>query len=399
MDRWLEKDLTIKVLSVILALAMWFQVTSEQNPLTTRTFKSVPVKPQNLDQSLVLIDLAPKTISATIQGQRRVVNALKEEDITAFVDLKAMEAGKASLPVDVVLPRAVQLVEVLPNQVTVTADSSVKKRVRVEIRSMGSPAEDYMALPGQTKVTDVTIEGPRSRVSLVAKAVADVDVTGAAADVVRTVPLRALDVDGKEIKDVTVQPKAIEVRIPMRKLPPAKTVAVKVDILGPPKEGFKVTAMQSEPQTVRIRGPAEVLAKIDTVLTRPVDIRGVASDFDRQIEILLPPGISLVEPKSVLARVSIAEDRIEKTIAKVPVQVKHLPATLKWSVTPSDVSVTVEGQRAIVEKLGPKNIEVFVDALGLYEGDHGVSIQVSLPQGVALVSTSVDVVTLNIRKK
>jgi len=399
LDRWLEKDITIRVISVVLALALWFQVTAEQNPLTTRTLKSVTVKAENLDQGLVLIDMAPRTIAVTVQSQRRIVNSLKDEDIQAFVDLKTMESGKASLTIDVTLPWGVQLVEVLPNQVTVTADTMARKKVRIEVRVMGNPAEDFMALPGQPRIVETTVEGPRSRVGLVSRAVADVDVAGASQDAVKNVPLRALDIDGREVKDVSFQPKSVEVRVPMRKLPPAKVVNIKAEIQGPPKEGFKVSAVQADPTTVRIRGPAEVLAKIESVVTNPLDVRGVATDFDRQVEVVLPAGVSLVEPRTVLVRASIVEDRTEKTIAKVPIIVKNVSQAYKWTLIPADIALTVEGRRIAIDKLNPKTVEVWVDALGLFEGEHTLSAQVSLPAGVVLTAISSDTVTLTLKKR
>jgi YbbR domain-containing protein len=399
LDKWLEKDITIRVLSIVLALTLWFQVTSEQNPLTSRTFKSINLNVRNLDKSLVLVDFVPKTITVTLQGQRRAMSLLEDSNISAGVDLKAMEPGKASLPIDVTLPNGVQLVEVLPGQASITADTFLRKKVKVEVRPTGNPAEDYAPLTGVPKVTEATVEGAKSRVALVVKALVDVDITGATGDVIRTVPLRVLDVDGQEIKDVQAQPKVVEARVPMRKLPPAKMVTVKPETQGPTKEGFKVGSLTAEPQTVKIRAPQEALQKITAVSTRPIDVTGVSAGFDRQVDIVIPPGVSLVEPKSVQVKVSIVEDRAEKTIAKVPVTVRNASTTFSASVTPAEVSVTIEGLRVVVEKVTAKSLEVFVDALGLFEGEFGVNVQVVLPNGINLTGLSSDIVKLTLKRR
>ncbi len=399
MDKWLEKDITIRILSIVLALALWFQVSSEQNPFVSRTFKLIDLKVQNLDKALVLVDVVPKTITVTLQGQRRAMNLLKETDVSAAVDLKAMEPGKASLPIDVVLPTGVELVEVLPGQASVTADTFLRKKMKIEVRPTGNPAEDFASQAGIPKVTEATIEGAKSRVALVAKIVADVDVAGANGDVTRTVPLRILDMDGQEIRDVQVSPKTVEARVPMRKLPPAKTVSVKPEVQGPPKEGFKVGSLATEPLSVRIRASQDVLQKVTTVSTRPIDVTGVSADFDRQVDIVLPPGVSMVEPRFVQVKVAIVEDRAEKTIAKVPVTVRNASAAFTATISPSEVSVTIDGLRIVVDKVTAKSLEVFVDALGLFEGEYQTNIQVVLPNGVTLKGLSNETVRLTLKRR
>ncbi len=399
MDKWLEKDITIRVLSIVLALALWFQVSSEQNPFVSRTFKSINLKVQNLDKALVLVDVVPKTVTVTLQGQRREMNLLKETDVSVAVDLKAMEPGKASLPIDVALPVGVELVEVLPGQASVTADTFLRKKMKVEVRPTGNPAEDFAAQAGIPKITEAMIEGAKSRVALVARVVADVDITGANGDVTRTVPLRILDMDGQEIRDVQVSPKTVEARVPMRKLPPAKTVSVKPEVQGPPKEGFKVGSLVAEPVSVKIRASQEVLQRVTTVSTRTIDVTGVSADFDRQVDIVLPPGVSMVEPRSVQVKVAIVEDRAEKTIAKVPVTVRNASAAFTTTVSPVEVSITIEGLRIVVDKVTVKSLEVFVDALGLFEGEYQTNVQVVLPNGIALTGLSNETVRLTLKRR
>jgi YbbR domain-containing protein len=304
------------------------------------------------------------------------------------------------VPIEISVPKGISITETTPAQASVTADTVNRKRLRLEVRSVGNPAEDYMALAGQaTRTTDVTVEGPKTRVALVTRVVADVDITGATTDVTKTATIRALDVDGREIRDVTMNPKSVEAKIPMRKLPPAKTVTVKAEVSGLPKEGYKVSGVQVEPASIRIRGPAEIIAKIDSVSAAPVQVKGLATDFDRQSDIVLPPGVSMAEPKTVTVKVSIAEDRVEKTIQKVPVQVRNLSAAYKWTSTPTEINITVEGKRALVDRLTAKTTQVFVDAIGLLEGDYSLYIQTNLPEGVVLQAMSADTLVLRVRKK
>jgi len=383
-DRLFERDITVRVLSVIIALGLWFLVTAEQNPLTLRTFRTVEVKSQYLDKDLVLIDIEPKTIAVTVQSQRRTVDALKDGDIVAFVDLSSVLPGRAAVPIDIILPRGVQLVDASPNQVNVVADTISRRLVKVEVRAVGTPHEDFVAQPAEIEVQEVIVEGPRTNVGIVSRVVADVDISNATADIEREVSLRLLDIDGREVPDVRSQPEQVLVRVPMRKLPPSKIVRVEAETFGPPQLGYRVESLVAEPATVKIRGPLDVLIRVDSVGTTPVDVTGVASDFDRQVEVRMPPGVSSVEPKQVLVKVHIVEDRIEKQIENVPVTVRNLSADLNHSLEPSEISVVVEGPRELIDRMDSRYVEAIVYATGLGAGEHLLYVQVSLPPGAVL---------------
>ena len=400
MNSWLEKDFSLKVISVLVGIVLWFQVTTEQNPITPRSFTNVPVKIVNLENGMIVMETLPASVRVTAQSQKRVISGVTDEQVTATVDLKGAETGSTQFPVRVTLPPGVDLVETVPERVSVTLDVEGSKQLKPEITIAGTPNENFVAGGVELKTPEVTLNGPRTRLQAVQKVVGSVDVAGATADVTRSIDLRAVDAEGREVKMVTVSPKQIEVRVAMRPLPPAKMVQVIPHVVGSPRAGFRVAEVTTVPKEVRVRGPAERLNVLTSIRTYGVDISGQSYDYDKQVELVLPTGFS-VEQKSVLVRVAIVEDRIKRTFQALPVRIQNVsPGQYRFSMSPVSVDVTVEGRRDQVEALTAEDvqqkIQPFINASGLGAGTHELRVQVPVPDEFSLERVTPENVTLTL---
>ncbi|MCR4398960.1 MAG: CdaR family protein [Firmicutes bacterium] len=378
MNKMLENDLTIKIISLFVAVVLWVQVTADQNPVTQRTFVNVPLEAANAEAGTVVMEMTPIVVRVTAQSQKAIISKVAEGEIKAVCNLKGLDAGRSVVPVSVTLPQGLELVEVVPGQATVFLDVEVPKVFKPEIKVTGAPSEDFVVGAVELKTTEVTVTGPKTRVQLVQKVTGSVDVTNASGDVSGSVEIRAVDSDGREVKNVTVSPRTAEVRVVMRQLPPAKYVQVKPSVVGTVRPGFRVVEVTSEPKIVKVRGPAESLQGLTSIRTWNVDVTGQSYNVEKQVELIVPAGFS-VEQKTVTVKVAIGEDRIEKTFQQIPIRIRNLSPGLKWSLNPSSVAVTVEGRRDQLEGFGAEGIEAFVEARNLGEGDHELKVQVVIP--------------------
>lgn len=66
-----------------------------------------------------VLDTATKKVSLWVAGPEETLELLKSEEVTAFVEVSRLKAGKFELPVQVNLPNGVKLVRVEPSQVEV----------------------------------------------------------------------------------------------------------------------------------------------------------------------------------------------------------------------------------------------------------------------------------------
>ncbi|MEW6243631.1 MAG: CdaR family protein [Bacillota bacterium] len=384
MERWWEKDLTVKVLSAVLALVIWFQVMSEENPAVDREFERIPIILENLREGYTITNFEPKSVNIVVRGQRRLVTDLDRADIRASVDLQQAAEGSETLRVEVSVPKGLTVLEVVPSLVTVGLDAITQREAKVKLEVMGTPAEDYVAQAPVAALQEVTVTGPSRKVAQIEYVLGRVDVTGAAGEITVNVPLVPTSTQGKEVTGVTLSPAEVAVTVPFNKLPPSKYLVVEPRITGVPEEGFRVVSVDVEPKTVKIRAPESVGRTLQTIQTMPLSVQGAASTIVRQMDLVVPKGLTSIDTQKVTVTVHIEEDIIKRTFDSIPILIQGVSPGLKWEMNPAGASVTVEGLRKIVEETRASEIELFVDASGLRTGEYSLNVKYRTPAGISV---------------
>ena len=64
----LSKDITPKIIALILALIVWVQVFNDKNPLERRVF-AVEVVPKKVQGEAIIVSTNPSKINVTFEGR------------------------------------------------------------------------------------------------------------------------------------------------------------------------------------------------------------------------------------------------------------------------------------------------------------------------------------------
>ncbi len=124
-------DFWLKLFSLALAVLIWFTVSfaiqKEVSPtgplhlsLERYTFYNLPVVVLSSAADVHDFKIAPKEVEVTVQGDAKVLQALKSTDIRPIVDLTGVEAvGGFRKRIEVSAPPGVTHVRVLPEEVKV----------------------------------------------------------------------------------------------------------------------------------------------------------------------------------------------------------------------------------------------------------------------------------------
>jgi hypothetical protein len=110
----------LKLLSVVFAVAVWAVVASEDK---TEAVYTVPLDVVGLPPGLQVATLGVETVEVRVQGLRHVLARLPEQNLRVEVNLASARPGEISFPIrpeDVVAPRGVQVVRVIPPRVRAT---------------------------------------------------------------------------------------------------------------------------------------------------------------------------------------------------------------------------------------------------------------------------------------
>ena len=103
MDRLFRRDATLKVISVGLALLLWFQASAVSTPALPQQVREVTVELRNLGQGLVLLSGQP-SVNLLIRGRTEDLLHVTRDNFTAYVDLLGAGLGSATYPVKIEAP-------------------------------------------------------------------------------------------------------------------------------------------------------------------------------------------------------------------------------------------------------------------------------------------------------
>lgn len=167
-----------------------------------------------------------------------------------------------------------------------------------------------------------------------------------------------------------------------------KTVGVIAMIEGHPAPGFAVTAVALTPNRIVLKGTATMLAAIDTVKTRPINLEGASESFKKEVPLSLPETIAVAPPlRIVVAQIEVKERTITRVLEHILVSGKGTSADHR--IHPETITLTVSGPEALVKAIETNpTFAVTVDLDGLPPGTHSLKAAINLPVQATLVRVS-----------
>jgi YbbR domain-containing protein len=359
-ERMLQRDLLVKVAAVILALLMWVTAINDKNPLESKPF-TLEIKVE-VAPGRVVTSQDPARVQVTFEGRTSSFSQIRPDELKVTVDVTKYGATSVIVPISFVSPYAgVQVTNISPKQVVVGLDDRASKEVGVTVVTRGMPNEDYEADKPLLTVPTALVVGAKRKVDQVQVAVGEIDITGAVAPVASKVSLMPRDPAGNEVAGVEIQPAEVDVTVPMKQRPPAKTVGIRVDTTGAPKMGYKIARTTVSPEVVEIRGEPSVTRQIDALYTRQIDVSDRDATFSYSANLVIPSGVT-AKTTRVTVSVEIAEDIVDKTFTKVPVQVENLPVGYSFLITPAEVDVVLHGRSDVLAQVKAPDVQVYINA-------------------------------------
>ncbi|WP_290771494.1 CdaR family protein [Anaerofustis sp.] len=404
MEKNNSKVMTL-LISFLLSVLLWGYAISDSDNMTYSRIENIPISASNtgiLDQNDFIVSLSKDKIdSMKVYGKGSLVKSLNNQNIHASVDLKDISAeGTYTLNINIKgIPSDVTIVDQEPNVIKVKVEKKGSKDISVPvIKPIGNVKGGYSVLSLSPETKNVHISGPSSSVEKVSAIVGNVDVENKNEDFTSDISLYAVDENNKKISDVDLFPSSTNVSVLIGRI---KEVKVNVISKGKVAEGYKLTDISANKETVIISGVEEKLENIDIVNTESIDLSDRKSSFDKNVSLDLPQGVHVVDAKDSID-VSVKIDKLnEKTIYITSFTFDNLAEGLKAEVIDDKVSVLLSGDNSLLNKISEKNLSGSLDLSGLNEGTHSVAIKIStqgIPEGVNIRSVSQNNITVKITR-
>jgi YbbR domain-containing protein len=280
--RMLRENLGIKVLSLIMAIALFALVRTERG---NEAEIEIPVVMSNISEDQVFVGQMPSTIKVMVRDRwSRLTKALERKASPYMVDLRGFKNASVFVFDREKIRQAIGVEglfihSVYPSEFTVAMEPNVEVTVPVKLTLVGTvgkgydiPFEDAKAVPGE-----VTVKGAKSSVSPIRElATYPIDVSSFKKDAVIEVQLQK-----PSSKFMTLNTDRVRVEVPVQEIQGQKIFdSVPVRIRNCPED--YVCTVSPENVDITLNGSLPVIFQVQEGRL-PLEIFVDASDFDSHV--------------------------------------------------------------------------------------------------------------------
>ena len=402
------KDIGWKLLSLAIAVALWFTVINTENPLETRSYiASVQIQNEEslFERGYVVVnenEINSTRVTVRLRGQRLALDTLSQSStkVQAIVDLSnviySYNGEPVSVPVNIVIPSVVnnsfEILSKSVQSVTVDIQPYINKDFTVKPVVNYSDESSGELINAVTSPSTITAYGAKSVINSIAEVRASVTPEVLENDMVMTAVPTAYDAEGNVVNNVTFSSSELSVKISMDDM---KSVRIAVDTTGRPAEDYQVTGLYLSPETIDVAGSEEALSGISVIRLPDIDIAGMDSNIIRTFDIgdYLPEGVRIVGGTDTVTATVTLERNEEKNIVIPADSITDngtTPEGLTAHIESEDIEITVSGPAGKLELVD--GVNAYVDLSGYEAGTYeDVPVVIELPDDVSLTSETVGV--------
>lgn len=294
---WLFKNWSSKLVSLILAVGLWYYAVGEEGIEVTR---SIPVEIKVEQENMRVVGKPIRVVLATLQAPRALLANLASGELKAEHIIKKVQApGDYSFRLEsreIQLPsEKIRVVKIEPEALVVRIDEIIVQKLEVEPVFLGEPAIGYRLDPAKIQLDprSVLVEGPKSQLEKVDKIKTQpIDVVGRVRSFRKTV--RLAEEPGLKL----LSESWVDVYLPIEEVVGERMFeAVPVRVLSKAGPAIPASVVPTELNVI-LRGSAPSLEKLEAgQILLYADVSELAEgSHEVPLQLVLPELTSLKEP-------------------------------------------------------------------------------------------------------
>ena len=151
----------LKLLSLFIAISLWFYVLNSEPLEVERRVELVFITPTDLAINVEI----PKYVKVKVKGSRAFVQNLDLTQEKMVIDLRDYPYDQETFAVTfdpsmVQLPFGIEVQEISPQQVVLSLEREIKKKVPVRLRTVGEVGKDLKLINKEFTPREFMIRGP-----------------------------------------------------------------------------------------------------------------------------------------------------------------------------------------------------------------------------------------------
>jgi len=378
------RNLPTLLTALVFAIAVWTYAVTQADPTQTQTYpRSLEMEVIGLAPDLIIVNDIPTQVALTIRAPSSIQSQLENDSslISVTLDLSGLDAGVHTLEPQVNIALAPsEVVNLSPASVFVKLDTIISETLPIQVVTVGNPAIGFQVGDPVLSSNSVTLSGPQSQVESVTRVEAEVSIVDASENLERTVPLDALDSDGREVSGLTLSPSSVDVALPVTQRGGYRTVVVKIVTSGQIAPGYRLTNIFAQPPTVTIfsSDPTLVEGVPGFVETTPINLNSASESLEVRVALNLPEGINVVGSQNVTVQIGIEPVQSSISFTDIPVTTEGLGEDLATIIAPETVDVFLSGPLNLLEGLDPATLVVTIDLADRGPGTYQLAPEVLL---------------------
>lgn len=395
----LSKNLGFKILAVMFAFTLWVTVYNLDDPTKTKTLTvNVTVTNKEVLEELgkyYEIQDGMNKVSFSITAPRSILDKLDESDFVAEANLQKLAIDEdgltGTMPIDIFCTANVNgnsiKITSSSKSIVVALDDLMTKQFVVHPNAVGNVADGYALGKVEVNAPNVLeVSGPKSIVSQISSVEATVNVGGMSDSVSYQVTPVLLDSDGNEIDTTRLTLSNATVNV-VAAILNVKEVEISVTPSGEVADGYTVTKIQMNPETVLLKGNKTILNGISsiTIPSEVVSVQDANKDVTIKVDVTeyIPEGVELVVPEQASVEIHVSVDMVKTkpfTIQTSDIEVIGMGTHSVLEFALSSVAVNIAGLESDINALTNEMIGGRIDVTEFDVGTYEVPLLLDLDE-------------------
>ena len=414
--RKLTDNLSLKIMSVAIAIVVWLIVVNIDNPVGTNYYTVTDVEMINKEYvessdtigKMCMPEENQDSVKVAITASKKVRDRIRLSDITAVADLQqavSLDTDPVMVPITVtclasgVLPSDIK---VTPQNLTVNLDEKETQEFVVNVsKGDTKPGKDYEVGSLTASPEKIRITGPKTLVNKIDKVNATIALDGNTEDYTQEVNLTIYDKNQEALSESEMNSLRIEnnakVVVTAKLWKICTGVKIAAGYVGTPAGGYQVGSVKTVPDTISVAGNTEGLESLsenDNMITIPadrIDISGESKDVERKISLknLLPDNVKITSDSSEDVWVTVSILPVGSQEFNLPtknIEVKNKPDNLQVTFETAQIALRIKSESEDLEDLNiNEDVKAEIDLKDKEAGNYKVPVKLSLPDGYEMV--------------
>ena len=379
MKNRLTRNWGLKIASFLSAALLWLVVTNINDPIVSYRVADVPVTIRNANlitdrgQVYEVLDGTDTIDTVTVSAPRSIIDSLDKSNIVAVADINDLTSVD-TVPIKLSANKYSDKLDSIRGNIDNVRLSIEEKQTRsLQIRPVttGQVREGYKVGDTTTDQNLIRISGPQSVISQVAKAQAEVDISGFTNNIGTDSDIRLYDDNGEEITAANIEKSITKVRVNVEILE-LKSLPVVCEVTGTPEAGYQFTGeLEFSKGMIVVAAKSQILEHVEAIEIPAgvLDVSNASEDVTVLVDLneYLPDGVELAE-NNFVGRINVTakiEAERERAV-RIPVgkiSFEGLPDQYQAVITEpaNECSIMLTGLQGTLNEITAEDIIASVD--------------------------------------